>query len=428
MSDQLSWERREIQRLYPQADLSVGVDINQDGVISPLESTRDLREGSDGSVDRSEWHRFVSRNHQSLQRFKNSASSFFLWGNRLRSDNPLHDLLSIESNTHSPLEVRQAYTTFGQILGRVRAKVSANPRMTPLERMGSIATVLTDDLGIRYQRTDDFISGLNIRRLDCDTASFIFIAVGHEMRWPIYGVEVPGHFFVRWDDRRGNRINFDFTSQSLNGTPRSDPDSYYEKGRWFFSPNAITKGIYLTNLDVPQLIAQFLANRGNVQFSSGHINEAVRDYREAIHIHSRNPAFRRSMAVLWNHLGQNRQSIAEYNEIIRYLDPRNPQTFFERGLRRFEMGDICGSIDDFNQVIHLIEAFRQSTSCEDCVVPEPMHNEDYANVYFYRARSHFAMHNYEMALKDSGRAMAAGSSEAELLRLHQEAQRLYFLR
>ncbi|GEM_PF-5815249 len=429
MSDQLSWERREIQRLYPQADLSVGVDINQDGVIGPLESTRDLRDGDhDGSVDRREWHRFVSRNDQAFQRFQNSAASFFSWGRRLRSDNPIHDLLSIESNTHSSLEVHQAYITFEQILGRVRAKVLANPHMTPLEKMRCISTVLTDDLGVQYQPTDDFISGLNSRRLDCDTTSFIFIAIGHEMGWPIHGVEVPDHFFVRWNDGRGNRINFDFTSKDLNGTPRSDPDSYYEKERWLLSTNAIARGIYLTDLDVPQLIAQFLANRGNVELSSGHITEAMQDYREARNINPTNPAFHRWMAVLWYRLGQNRQSIAEYNEILRHLDPRDPQAYFERGLRRFEAGDVCGSIDDFNQVISLIETFRQSTSCEDCVVPEPMRNEDYANVYFYRGRSYFAIHNYEMALKDSGRAIAAGNSDAELRQLHQEAQRLYLLR
>jgi len=55
----------------------------------------------------------------------------------------------------------------------------------------------------------------------CLSLSIVYLSIGERLGLPLYGVVVPGHFFVRYDDGK-NRINIETTHNG--NTP---PDSYY---------------------------------------------------------------------------------------------------------------------------------------------------------------------------------------------------------
>jgi len=59
------------------------------------------------------------------------------------------------------------------------------------------------------------------KRGSCLGVSFIFLTLAEKLKLPIYGVLLPGHFFVRYDDGK-NRINIE---PNLKGF--CHPDSYY---------------------------------------------------------------------------------------------------------------------------------------------------------------------------------------------------------
>lgn len=68
-----------------------------------------------------------------------------------------------------------------------------------------------NELGVRLIGQENSLLTANVKEktLDCDTSSFVVKAMAHEMGWPVYPVAAPGHMFVRWEERGGERFNID---------------------------------------------------------------------------------------------------------------------------------------------------------------------------------------------------------------------------
>ena len=100
-------------------------------------------------------------------------------------------------------------------------------------RMMALVTVLQRDLGVRYDPACQegpycaldprtlFIHGL----LDgqggtCVTMPVLYVAIGRRLGYPLHLVHAREHFFVRWEEPRGERFNIEATT--LGFTPRDD--------------------------------------------------------------------------------------------------------------------------------------------------------------------------------------------------------------
>jgi hypothetical protein len=83
----------------------------------------------------------------------------------------------------------------------------------------------------------------------CLSLSMLYLAIGERLDLPLYGVVVPGHFFVRYDDKIRS-FNIETTSKGRNA-----PDKHYiEK----FKPPRSKNSIYMKNLTRKQTLGCFL--------------------------------------------------------------------------------------------------------------------------------------------------------------------------
>jgi tetratricopeptide (TPR) repeat protein len=84
--------------------------------------------------------------------------------------------------------------------------------------------------------------------VDCDTASFIFLAIAEVMQYPIHLVDLPTHNFVRWEIASGKSINY----ETMDGAVTDD--NYYRQN-WGIPPKFVGKGGVLNSMSKAETFA-----------------------------------------------------------------------------------------------------------------------------------------------------------------------------
>lgn len=154
----------------------------------------------------------------------------------------------------------------------------------------------------------------------CLSLSVLYLAIGERLGLPLYGVVVPGHFFVRYDDGK-TRFNIEATHQGGIA-----PDSYYIEQ--FNVPKTST--IYMTNLNKRQTLGCFFNNLGNVYKDINNVDQAMASMQWAVYI---NPSLAESRTNLGNiYLLKNRvdDAIAEYQAATR-ISPDDSKSHYNLG-------------------------------------------------------------------------------------------------
>jgi tetratricopeptide (TPR) repeat protein len=150
----------------------------------------------------------------------------------------------------------------------------------PFARLAAANDFLFEEKRFRTEATLDpalrlndlhLASVLARRRGHCLGLSVLYLALGARAGLPLFGVALPGHFFVRWDDGRGVRCNIETT---LKGA--SFPDSYYID-RYRLKRQHVESGLYLGNLARREVLVQVLNNRANCYWDLGNAARAARD-------------------------------------------------------------------------------------------------------------------------------------------------------
>lgn len=108
------------------------------------------------------------------------------------------------------------------------------------------------------------------RRGHCVGLSTLYLALGYRLGLPLYGVSVPGHFFVRWDGD-GLRQNIELTSRGA-----VHDDAYYID-RFKIGANQVDRGIYLQSLRRREVLVEVLNNRANFYWDRGDEARVLRD-------------------------------------------------------------------------------------------------------------------------------------------------------
>jgi tetratricopeptide (TPR) repeat protein len=178
-----------------------------------------------------------------------------------------------------------------EIKRRIRAKNSRSMHSA----ISIINKYLFDEMGFEsVKEADDpedlFLHSVIDRKQGyCLSLSALYLAIGERLGLPLYGVVVPGHFFVRYDDGKV-RFNIETTS---NGD-YADDDHYINK---FNVPIQDEDGIYMRNLNKMQTLGCFFNNLGNAYTDVGDEESAFRSLQNAVQI---NPTLSESRANLGN--------------------------------------------------------------------------------------------------------------------------------
>ncbi len=185
----------------------------------------------------------------------------------------------------------------------------------------------------------------------CLSLSILYLSIGERLGLPLYGVVVPGHFFVRYDDGK-TRFNIEATHQGS-----SAPDSYYIEQ--FNVPKTDT--IYMTNLNKRQTLGCFFNNLGNVYKDINNVNQAMASLQWAVYI---NPSLVESRGNLGNiYLIKNRidDAITEFQASVK-ISPDDAKSHYNLGnayLRRERFNEALAELTSAIRLDpNLIDAYK----------------------------------------------------------------------
>ena len=178
----------------------------------------------------------------------------------------------------------------------------------------------------------------------CLSLSVLYLSIGERLGLPLYGVVVPGHFFVRYDDGRV-RFNIETTSKGGNA-----PDEHYIKK--FNVPRLNDRSIYLKNLSKIQTLGCFFNNLGNSYSDVGDMESALLAFERAVEI---NPTLSESRANLGNiylKKGQVEQAIGEYKAALD-INPNDAKTHNNLGNAYTQRGSLGYAVSEYTRAIGL---------------------------------------------------------------------------
>lgn len=132
-------------------------------------------------------------------------------------------------------------------------------------------------------------SVIDNRRGYCLSLSVLYLSIGQRLGLPLYGVVVPGHFFVRYDDGQ-TQFNIETTSKG-----NVAPDKHYIDS--FNVPTNGYENLYMKNLTNQQTIGCFFNNLGNCYQSTDQTDKALEIFENAIAL---NPTLTESLSNLGN--------------------------------------------------------------------------------------------------------------------------------
>ncbi len=220
-------------------------------------------------------------------------------------------------------------------------------------------------------------SVMDKKRGYCLSLSVLYLSLAERLGLPLYGVVVPGHFFVRYDD--GNK-RFNIETTSKGGTAS---DEQYKKE--FEVPIVYGDSIYLKNLNKIQTLGCFLNNLGNAYEEIGNYELAMKALEGAVDI---NPALAESRTNLGNvylKLGRVEEAIEQYREAID-INPGVAPTYNNLGTAYMKAG-------------RLRDAVRQ---LKRCIELDPNFVDGYKNL----ASAYSRQNHFEWALLKLNKALA----------------------
>jgi len=198
------------------------------------------------------------------------------------------------------------------ILKKLREKhIPVDYRAIPV-----INEYLFDEMGFKPVPTADDPEDLFLhvvldkKRGYCLSLSILYLSIAERLGLPMYGVVVPEHFFIRYDDGQ-RRYNIETTSNG--GTA---PDEHYIKE---FDPPGNPRMLYMKNLTKKEALGCFFNNLGNSYAAVGDTDMAFKILLRAVQI---NPLLSEANTNLGNIYLKKKmplQAIEQYEKALQIL-------------------------------------------------------------------------------------------------------------
>lgn len=192
---------------------------------------------------------------------------------------------------------------------------------------------------------------MNEKRGYCLSLSILYLAVGERLGLPLYGVVVPGHFFVRYDD---GRLQFNIETTSDGGT--ASDEHYITK---FKVPESRNGGIYMKSLNKIQTLGCFFNNLGNSYSDIGNMDSALLAFERAVKI---NPMLSESRANLGNiYLKKDmvNKAIDQYLKALR-INPNDAKTHNNLGNAYTQRDSLIQAVDEYERALELDPNFADA--------------------------------------------------------------------
>ncbi len=172
-------------------------------------------------------------------------------------------------------------------------------------------------------------SVMDRRRGYCLSLSTLYLALGERLGLPLYGVVVPGHFFVRYDSR-SIRFNIECTA----GGGQQNDKHYIEK----FRVPARHDRLYMENLTKKQTLGCLFNNFGVVYLETGQPKFALLALDLAARINPKLSEARSNLSIALHGQGQNEDALEQLKQALDN-NPNDPSVHRELGRAYFKRKD-----------------------------------------------------------------------------------------
>jgi len=241
----------------------------------------------------------------------------------------------------------------------IRDRLKAKGLRANYKAVAVINKYLFDELGFKSipeaHKPDDLFlhTVLDTKHGYCLSLSILYLSLGERLGLPLYGVVVPGHFFVRYDD---GRVRFNIETTSNGGF--ADDEHYMNK---FKVPENDHDGIYMINLNKMQTLGCLFNNLGNSYNDIGDTEQALVALERAVQI---NPSLAESHTNLGNiYLKKERieDAIYEYHAALE-INPNDAKTHNNLGNAYAKRGWLNDAISQYYLSLELdpnfIDAYK----------------------------------------------------------------------
>jgi tetratricopeptide (TPR) repeat protein len=194
-------------------------------------------------------------------------------------------------------------------------------------------------------------SVLDNKRGYCLSLSVLYLCLAERLGIPMYGVVVPGHFFVRYDDGHV-RLNIEPTGGGGNPSDQHYIDKFKVPQQDNETMHSMAGAIYLKNLNKIQTLGCFFNNLGNSYNDIGNTEVALLVLERAVQI---NPTLAESRANLGNvylHKEQVEDAIYEYQTSLA-INPADAKTHNNLGNAYFKQERLQDAISEYTQSLEL---------------------------------------------------------------------------
>jgi len=143
---------------------------------------------------------------------------------------------------------------------------------------------------------------------DCVGLSILYLVLTERLELPFYGVVVPRHFFVRYDNGE-KKINIETTREGKEWDDRE-----YEKQYGY--PTYRKYDFYLRNLSKKEVIGVFLSNLGAAYINRAMYDRAFTHLKTAIEINTNDGEAQHSLGIVYDYRGMYDEAIIQYKKAI----------------------------------------------------------------------------------------------------------------
>jgi tetratricopeptide (TPR) repeat protein len=217
----------------------------------------------------------------------------------------------------------------------------------------------------------------------CLSLSILYLSLAERLGLPLYGVVVPGHFFVRYDN---GRVRFNIETTSKGG---SAPDEHYINK---FNVPVGNNSIYMKNLNKIQTLGCFFNNLGNSYDDVGNIDSALLALERAVQINPTLSESRTNLGSIYLKKGKVSDAISEYRAALR-INPNDAKTHNNLGNAYMERDWLNYAVSEYHQSIRL----------------EP----DFTDAYKNLAIAYCKQERFQQAISQLRRAIALEPKDAD---------------
>ena len=265
--------------------------------------------------------------------------------------------LIISENWSDLVHGRRHLATLDDMALEIRERLERRGLRANYKAIPVINEYLFNELGFQSlpevtEPTDLFLhTVLDKKRGYCLSLSVLYLSLGERLGLPLYGVVVPGHFFIRYDDKRV-RFNIETTGKGGNATD----EHYINK---FKVPEGNRDSIYMKNLNKIQTLGCFFNNLGNVYEEAGNTESAQLALERAVEINPTLSESRANMGNVYLKIGQVQDAIYEYEEALG-INPNDAKTYNNLGNAYAQQGLLNKAISEYQQSLALDPNFTDA--------------------------------------------------------------------